>query len=59
MGKCVIGTLIMAAGAVFAGMVVYKIIKKKNPELFNNVKERTSEIIKGAKESFHAGYAQA
>lgn len=59
MGKCVIGTLIVAAGAVFAGMVAYKILKKKNPAFLNNVKERTSGIFKGAKESFQAGYAQA
>jgi hypothetical protein len=55
-----------AVGVVFAGVVGYKIIKKKNPDAFKNVtkcmtdiKDKTSKILDGAAESFREGYAQA
>ena len=58
--------LLVAAGAVFVGLVGYKIVSKKRPEVIekakksvSNIKKGASEIIKGAKESFHEGYARA
>jgi hypothetical protein len=54
-----------AVVAVFAGYVGYKIIQKKNPEIFRKVEKsiasagkKMSAILDEAKESFHAGYAQ-
>jgi len=58
--------LLVAAGVVFVGLVGYKIIKKKKPDVLekakksaSGIKKRTSEIVEGAKESFREGYAQA
>ena len=58
--------ILITAGVVFVGAVGYKIIKKKRPDLIkkakksvSDVKERTLEIIDGAKESFRKGYADA
>ena len=63
------GVLVSAAtvvGVAFVGLVGYKIVKKKKPELlekakkpFRNIKKRTSEIVASAKQSFREGYAQA
>ena len=64
--KGVLTTLAVVTGVAFAGLVGYKIIKKKKPELcekvkksVSNAKKRTSEIIEGARESFREGYAKA
>jgi hypothetical protein len=53
-------------GVVFVGVVGYKIIKKKNPDalkgvskVMGNIRDKASEIAKGAAESFSEGYAQA
>ena len=53
-------------GVVFVGVVGYKIIKKKNPHAFKSVskvmadmKNKASEIARGAAESFSEGFAQA
>jgi hypothetical protein len=58
--------LLIAAGVAFAGFVGYKIIKKKKPDVLkkakssiSDIKKRTSEIVEGAKESFHEGYVSA
>ena len=58
--------LLVAAGLVFAGVVGYKVIKKKKPDAFKNVREsvcnikkRTFQIVEGAKDSFREGYAKA
>lgn len=58
--------LLITIGAVFAGLVGYKIIKKKKPHLIekckksvSNIKKRTSEVFEGTKKSFHEGYAKA
>ena len=53
-------------GVVFVGVVGYKIIKKKNPDSLKGVskfmadiKNKASEIARGASESFSEGYTQA
>jgi hypothetical protein len=53
-------------GVVFVGVVGYKIIKKQNPNALKgvskfmaSVKDKASEIAKGAAESFSEGYSQA
>ncbi len=58
--------LLVTASVVFAGLVGYKIIKKKRPDLLKkakksvfDIKKRTSEIIEGARASFREGYAHA
>ncbi|MBF0569711.1 MAG: hypothetical protein HQL18_02925 [Candidatus Omnitrophica bacterium] len=55
----------VAVGVVFAGVVGYKILEKKNPALLKKVKgsvdkaaEKVSSIVTDAKESFYEGYAQ-
>ena len=52
------------AVAVVAGLVTYKIVKKKKPKVIETarksvarVKDKTAEIAKGAKEAFGEGYA--
>lgn len=57
--------LCLAAAAVFAGFVGYKIVQKKNPELITKVKgsfsdagRKLSDILSEAGKSFHEGYAQ-
>ena len=64
--KGILTTLAAVTGVVFVGLVGYKVIKKKKPELFektkksvSNVQKRTSEIIEGARKSFREGYARA
>lgn len=56
--------LLVAAVAVFAGFVGYKIIQKKNPELINKIKgsvsnagKRLADIVDEARTSFSEGYA--
>ena len=58
--------LLVAAGVVFAGLVGYKIIKKKKPALLEEgrkkaaaVREKTVEMAASAKKSFQEGYASA
>ena len=58
--------LIATTGMVLAGVVGYKIVKKKNPKLIENTKKTISDItnapvkfFKGARESFREGYASA
>lgn len=53
-------------GVAFVGVVGYKIIKKKNPDALKGVskaigkiKDKASEIAKGAADAFSEGYAQA
>lgn len=58
--------LALTAGVVFVGLIGYKIIKKKKPDMLkkakcsaSNIKNRTKEVIEGAKASFREGYAKA
>lgn len=55
----------IAVGVVFAGIVGYKILEKKNPALLKKVKgsvaqagDKVNAILDDAKESFYEGYAQ-
>lgn len=64
--KGVLVTVAVGIGAVFAGIVGYKILKKKKPEIIKKAKEsvadtkkKASEIAQGARESFRKGYASA
>ncbi|MBF0486355.1 MAG: hypothetical protein HQL16_07580 [Candidatus Omnitrophica bacterium] len=57
--------LLAAVAVVFAGVVGYKILEKKNPALIKKVKgsideagEKMGSILTDAKESFYEGYAQ-
>ena len=60
------GVLVAASvivGAVFAGFVGYKVLKKKKPEVLDkarksmsDIKDKSSEMIQGAKRSFREGY---
>jgi len=56
-------SLLVLAGVVLAGVVGYKIIRKKNPRLFEdcaaNIKKGTDNFFEGASESFKEGYAAA
>ena len=59
----VVKGLFVAAVAVFAGFVGYKIVEKKNPQLIKKVKgsfsdagKRVTDIVSEAKESFNEGY---
>ena len=56
-------SLLIIAGIAVAGVVGYKIIKKKNPEFFKNcsnkVKESTDNLFEGASEAFKEGYDSA
>ena len=56
-------SLLILAGVAVAGVVGYKIIKKKNPEFFKNcsskIKESTNNFFEGATEAFKEGYASA
>ena len=56
--------LFVAAVAVFAGYVGYKILQKKNPDLIKKVKDsvsnagqKFSDVLSEARQSFHEGYA--
>lgn len=58
--------ILVTVGVVFAGLVGYKIIEKKRPELIekakksvSDAKESASEVLEGARESFREGYAKA
>lgn len=58
--------ILAALGAVFAGVVAYKIVQKKKPEVIENlkekaqkVKEKTVETFQNAGEAFKEGYSQA
>lgn len=58
--------LLIAVGIVLAGVVGYKIIKKKNPEWIDKTKKALSnstkgvtKVIDGAKQSFREGFASA
>lgn len=64
--KGVLATAAAVVGVTFVGLVGYKIVKKKKPDLlqklkkpFSNFKKRTSEIMSSAKKSFREGYTQA
>ena len=56
-------SLLVIAGVAVAGVVGYKIIKKKNPEFFKNcaskIRTSTNNLFEGASESFKEGYASA
>lgn len=56
--------LAVAAGVVFIGLVGYRIVQKKKPELLkkarksaSDVTKRASKIAEKARASFRAGYA--
>ncbi len=52
--------LLALAGVVFVGLVGYKILKKKSPDLArkaSGIREKASEIAEGVRESFQEGYA--
>jgi len=55
--------LLVIAGVAVAGVVGYKIIKKKNPEFFKNcaenIKNSTNNLFEGASEAFKEGYDSA
>ena len=62
----IVKALIVTTIAVLIGVVGYKVIKRKNPELIENTKNKISKItsaptefLKGAKDSFREGYASA
>jgi hypothetical protein len=53
-----------AAVVVLAGMVAFKVVKKKNPDMIEKtmksvaaVKDKVSESVKGAKAAFLEGFA--
>ena len=53
-----------AAVVVLAGMVAFKVMKKKNPDMIEkasksvgNVRGKASEAVKGAKAAFREGFA--
>ncbi|MBF0491071.1 MAG: hypothetical protein HQL15_10780 [Candidatus Omnitrophica bacterium] len=54
-------SLLIIAGVAVAGVVGYKIIKKKNPKFFENcaesIKNSTGNFFEGATEAFKEGYA--
>ena len=56
-------SLLIIAGVAVAGVVGYKIIKKKNPEFFKDcgdkIKKSTNNIFEGASEAFQEGYSSA
>ena len=59
-------TLVTGVGVVLAGLVGYKIIKKKNPKWVKKVKHAlsnttggASKLLEGSKEAFQEGYASA
>ena len=52
-----VGTVVVAAGVAFAGVVAVKVIQKKNPDFVKNLKKKTSNILNNAKASFKEGYA--
>ena len=59
-------TTLTVAGVAVAGVVGYKIIKKKHPELITKTRETLKDIqdgmcdlCKGAKESFSEGFSNA
>lgn len=58
--------LVAGGVVVLAGLVGYKVVKKKKPELIarakrsvSDAKGRVCEIIEKAKQSFMEGYAKA
>lgn len=62
------GAVVGIAGVavVLAGVIAYKIIKKRKPQLLRDVKKsasglnkKTSEMAAAAREAFREGYAQA
>ena len=53
--------LLVAAGMAFAGIVVYKIAKKKGPDVLKNVgkiRDDVLHVISGMKGSFREGYVE-
>lgn len=59
-------SLLIIAGVAVVGVVGYKIIKKKNPEMlknlehsFSNISGSTAKLFEGAAQSFKEGYASA
>jgi len=52
-------SLLAIAAVAVVGVVGYKIIKKKNPEFLNKIKEGTNNFFEGASEAFKEGYASA
>ena len=58
--------ILITAGVVFAGLVGYKVIKKKRPELIDKAKKSVQDVQKqagkvfdAARDAFRAGYASA
>ena len=60
--KCIL----IGAGVIVAGLVVYKVVEKTGPKLLKtakkhavNFKKRTGEIAAEAGQAFHEGFAAA
>jgi hypothetical protein len=59
-------SVLVTVGVVFAGLVGYKVIEKKRPDLIKKAKRSASDakksvsgVLEGAAESFREGYAKA
>ena len=52
-------SLVVLIGGVFVGAVSAEIIRKKYPNVINDVYTKTREITSGVKEAFKKGYANA
>ncbi len=58
--------ILITAGVVFAGLVGYKVIKKKKPELIDKAKasvqgaqKQAGKVFDSARDAFRDGYASA
>ena len=58
--------ILITAGVIFAGLVGYKVIKKKRPELIDKAKtsvqgvqKQAGKVFDTARDAFRSGYASA
>ena len=58
--------ILVSLGVVFAGIVACKVVQKKKPQVIKGlkkkveeIKEKTTETLKTAREAFREGYSQA
>ncbi|HUV40668.1 MAG TPA: hypothetical protein VMW23_02625 [Sedimentisphaerales bacterium] len=58
--------ILIGAGVIVAGYVVYKVVQKKSPKMLKaakkhavNLKKRTGEIAAEARQAFRQGFAAA
>lgn len=58
--------ILIGAGVIVAGYVVYKVVQKKSPKMLKaakkhaaNFKKRTGEIVNEARQAFREGFAGA